>query len=473
MTSPAAQIIQQYVCPTLGVIMSNSACLAPLRELQTAVSNGTGLKNLNPTPWAFMLGKCMGWLAYAILTNNWFVFWGEFPGLLISCWLNLGAVKLMYSSHHQKETRRALVEFLVNAEREGHGKKKGSQQKQREQQQDNDNDVSKKAEIKKLFDDPVEFDSVCDGPDDQSEEIVFDIEENSKEIDYNDRTPSVAFAPQEILESFDQRQASPKHFAPRMSLQSMASTATGKSHTMKSLGSRVTNRAKTVRKWGEVVWNVTSQKTPASAPHEHLVMAVILLWASVFSAVGFYFHYDPAVIALGSESDNGRSAAVVAVMVIGLFSNIFQIFFFGAPLSTIGTVIKTRKSDSIHVPTMCMNTVNSAFWFSYSVSPQINDPFIYIMTGAGLIFGIIQIALWMVFPRSRKSPKAEKRGASFMSGVLSSEFLMKIIPDSEGFHVSELFHDRESIDDDSSEEGTEELSEDHLESAKQDVRGTA
>jgi len=117
MSSPAAKIILEYVCPILGVILTNLMCIAPLKDLQNAVSSGVGIQSLNPTPWAFMLGNCLGWTAYGVLSKDWYIFAADCPGFLLACWLNLGAVKLIYSSHQQRETRESLVYYLAKERR--------------------------------------------------------------------------------------------------------------------------------------------------------------------------------------------------------------------------------------------------------------------------------------------------------------------------------------------------------------------
>ena len=69
MVITTTEIILEYVCPSLGLIVANMMFAAPLRDLQKAVSLGQGLGDLNPTPWAFMLGNCVGWTSYGIITN--------------------------------------------------------------------------------------------------------------------------------------------------------------------------------------------------------------------------------------------------------------------------------------------------------------------------------------------------------------------------------------------------------------------
>ena len=55
--SSAAYIVADYVCPTIGAILSTLAFSAPIKSLKACIKNGS-LGALNPTPWAFMTGKC-------------------------------------------------------------------------------------------------------------------------------------------------------------------------------------------------------------------------------------------------------------------------------------------------------------------------------------------------------------------------------------------------------------------------------
>jgi solute carrier family 50 protein (sugar transporter) len=90
-----AFIVEHYVCPTIGAILSNIAFAAPITSLRAAVKVGN-LADLNPTPWAFMMGNTVGWLAYSFITGDLFVFFANVFGVLISIYLNIGAMKLQY-----------------------------------------------------------------------------------------------------------------------------------------------------------------------------------------------------------------------------------------------------------------------------------------------------------------------------------------------------------------------------------------
>ena len=84
---------------------------APVFDLKKAIQNHD-LGTLNPTPWGFMLGNCIGWVMYALMKSDVWIFVGNLPGFLLSVWLNMGAIKLLYEGHHSTELRKSLVTFL-------------------------------------------------------------------------------------------------------------------------------------------------------------------------------------------------------------------------------------------------------------------------------------------------------------------------------------------------------------------------
>eukprot|EP00586_Coscinodiscus_wailesii_P008833 CAMPEP_0172521964 /NCGR_PEP_ID=MMETSP1066-20121228/292871_1 /TAXON_ID=671091 /ORGANISM="Coscinodiscus wailesii, Strain CCMP2513" /LENGTH=302 /DNA_ID=CAMNT_0013304929 /DNA_START=135 /DNA_END=1043 /DNA_ORIENTATION=+ len=104
-TSSLNQILLNTVCPALGVIMANAVFTAPIKSLKSAMSYGS-LGDLNPLPWAFMTGNCIGWVAYAYLIQNPYVFLANAPGVIISLWLNAGAIKLQYCTQLGENRKR-------------------------------------------------------------------------------------------------------------------------------------------------------------------------------------------------------------------------------------------------------------------------------------------------------------------------------------------------------------------------------
>lgn len=359
MVSPS-EIILEYVCPSLGMLVANLMFLAPMKDLQSAVAIGQGLGDLNPTPWAFMLGNCLGWTTYGILISNWFVFWANYPGFLIACWLNLGAVKLMYASHHKEETRRSLVEYLSSS-----------------------SSAAAAASMKTLTQgDTVEERQsfLCDELNPKRQHETDDDENDDRTTDENDKDPT------KIVDCGDGI-ASTNKTSP-----SSASTQAGA-----GAGESASANPNTQQKdWTKIVWEVTSQTTPAKTPHERLVMGIVIVWTVVLSTIGFYKHYT----SLTNDSEQSSNASNVAQSVVGYVVNFNLVFFYGAPLSAISRVLRTKRCDTLHVPTMIMNTSNAVFWTSYALAPQINDPFIYVPNGLGVLLGTIQFFLWMVFPKT-------------------------------------------------------------------------
>ncbi|KAL7441431.1 hypothetical protein ACHAXH_006333 [Discostella pseudostelligera] len=125
---------------------------------------------------------------------------------------------------------------------------------------------------------------------------------------------------------------------------------------------------------------LTTQKFEAPAPHEKIVVGVVTVWMVAISTLSF--------LKLNIEQWK---------VVIGVMANINTLFFYGAPLTTIVTVLKTRDSSSIHRKTMIMNTLNASFWTAFGFG--IMDMVLLIPNGLGALLGFVQIFLCMIAPR--------------------------------------------------------------------------
>ena len=68
---------------------------APVRDLRLALIDGS-LGALNPFPWSFCAGNCLGWVVYGYYTRDPFVVAANLPGFVLSIWLCSGASKLQY-----------------------------------------------------------------------------------------------------------------------------------------------------------------------------------------------------------------------------------------------------------------------------------------------------------------------------------------------------------------------------------------
>lgn len=135
-----------------------------------------------------------------------------------------------------------------------------------------------------------------------------------------------------------------------------------------------------------IALEVTTQKIEAPAPHEKVVIGFIFTWLLVISLLFFIPKVNQAQYTL----------------VIGIVANINTCFFYGAPLSTIVTVLKTHDSCSIHRRTMITNTANAVFWTAFGIG--IMDWIIVIPNGLGSVLGFIQVFLCLIIPnRSGKA----------------------------------------------------------------------
>ena len=117
----ASVIILEYICPAAGMIMGNVMFAAPLRDAYRASAGAGDLGELNPKPWAFMLGNCFGWVTYSILIRNFFVFFANVFGFLFAVWLNLQAVQLL--ALRSNDLRASLIAALPKQQLSGSSKK--------------------------------------------------------------------------------------------------------------------------------------------------------------------------------------------------------------------------------------------------------------------------------------------------------------------------------------------------------------
>jgi solute carrier family 50 protein (sugar transporter) len=265
---------------------------APWKDIHQATARGR-LDDLNPLPWAFMLGNCIGWVTYGILIQNIFVLLPNAAGVLMSVYYNMQAIKLQFHEDRSTDLRKSIVSAL-------------------EAEQQSQSKTFLLSEV------PVET------TDDSEESLPPDENQNT----INDTNNTL----------FD---------------------------------------------YATIVWEVVAQKRLSPAPHEKAVMFMVTLWVATISLVTF----------AGSFSDSVKENIVGAIVIGNL------LFFYGAPLSTIATVLKTRSSQSIHVPTMITNTANGVFWGAYGIAVQ--DYLIAGPNGVGAFLGVIQIILCLLFPHGK------------------------------------------------------------------------
>ena len=84
----------------------------------------------------------------------------------------------------------------------------------------------------------------------------------------------------------------------------------------------------------------------------------------------------------------------------GLVNNAILLLYYGAPLSTISSVLKTQSSASIFLPMVVLNGLNGMFWGSYALA--IRDWYLFAPNAIGAVLASIQGGLCVLF-RGKKT----------------------------------------------------------------------
>jgi len=137
---------------------------------------------------------------------------------------------------------------------------------------------------------------------------------------------------------------------------------------------------------------------PSLTKHEIIAISVSTFWLLVFTLVAF----------IPFLSDRKE-------FIIGVIVNLNLVIFYGAPLSTIYTVITEKNSSSIHVRLMITSLLNSIFWTVYGLA--ILDIFIIVPNSMGCLFGAIQVLLLKLYPKQLNISVALRR-ATIMRATL-------------------------------------------------------
>lgn len=283
---------------------------APFRAILKASRKGS-LGNLNPTPWAFTLGNCCGWMIYSFITYNLWLFFGNAPGFCLSIWFNMEALKLEYENFRSEEKKRSIIVAL--------------------------------------------------------EEQTMLLKSQALGFDHSNGDTSTSNNGQEGA------------------VEAPSPPTTRPTGYVKNAWDTTQRTGELALDYAKIVGGVVSQNTKAPYGHEFLVLANVVVWVIIVSIIIF----------ARSFTNETRQ------FIVGIAGNVNLVFFFGAPLSTIGSVLKTRSSASIHRWTMIANTFNGFVWAIFGFS--IVDYFIAVPNAIGAFLGTVQIILCVIFPRPRKN----------------------------------------------------------------------
>lgn len=97
-----------------------------------------------------------------------------------------------------------------------------------------------------------------------------------------------------------------------------------------------------------------------------------------------------------------RLTAVARAAALGYYASGFFVVLCAAPLSTIQKVIQKKDASSIFAPATAAQCVNCALWTAYGML-AISDVFVWGPNLTGLMLGVAQLALKIVFPSDKAS----------------------------------------------------------------------
>jgi len=93
------------------------------------------------------------------------------------------------------------------------------------------------------------------------------------------------------------------------------------------------------------------------------------------------------------------------VATMGIFANVIVFVVFSSPLSTLAMVVREKNSASINRPFGIVQVLNCITWTFYSLF--ISDWYLFVPNLVGLVLGLIQCALMLIFP-AKKSIKIDE-----------------------------------------------------------------
>lgn len=108
----AAFIIVSYVCPLLGALLANFMWVSPFTAICRSRRQHS-LGTLNPFPFGITVFNCIAWVGYSILTEDYWLFFANFPGLVLGLFYSISALAILYSPHIN-ERGKGVYQVLEN-----------------------------------------------------------------------------------------------------------------------------------------------------------------------------------------------------------------------------------------------------------------------------------------------------------------------------------------------------------------------
>lgn len=90
----------------------------------------------------------------------------------------------------------------------------------------------------------------------------------------------------------------------------------------------------------------------------------------------------------------------LGLTMLGFTGNVMTMAMFGGPLAAMRTVIREKSTRALNLGFTLVVNLNCNLWFFYAYF-VLNDPFIYVQDGIGLLLTTVQLALFMRYGVSR------------------------------------------------------------------------
>ena len=86
--STADEVVVTVVAPVIGLTLANVMFFSGVPAMLRCKREGS-LGDMNPAPFPVVLANCIGWMGYAILVQDFFVFFGAAPGSIIGLFFTI------------------------------------------------------------------------------------------------------------------------------------------------------------------------------------------------------------------------------------------------------------------------------------------------------------------------------------------------------------------------------------------------
>jgi solute carrier family 50 protein (sugar transporter) len=125
----------------------------------------------------------------------------------------------------------------------------------------------------------------------------------------------------------------------------------------------------------------------------------VLEFILIFGLVCFSILIMIVGVTLASYPGTGKT-------IVAFVANSTCVIYYGAPCSTMLTVISTKDSSSLHLPMILANALNAVMWCIYGLF-ALEDIFVYVPNGIGLFLSCLQLLLIAIY-----RPKSESDSSS-------------------------------------------------------------